>query len=123
MSAAQVNVEHMFEYWYASRPTPESAAPLGRVREAARAEAQAAARRLVAIGELLVLRCRATTRRKTGPSASPPNADTTATLAWLGMPNTRPTSDLHHPAAMMPPRRSNGPQSECLPHSQLGLRL
>lgn len=73
MSAAQVNVEHMFEYWYASRPTPESAAPLGRVREAARAEAQAAARRLVAIGELLVLRCRETTRRKTGPSASPPN--------------------------------------------------
>ena len=72
MSAAQVNVEHMFEYWYASRPTPESAAPLGRVREAARAEAQAAARRLVAIGELLVLRCRETTRRKTGPSASPP---------------------------------------------------
>ena len=48
----------MFEYWYASRPTPESAALLGRVREAARAEAQAAAGRLVAIGELLVLRCR-----------------------------------------------------------------
>jgi hypothetical protein len=48
----------MFEYYYASRPTPESAALLDRVREAARTEAQAAARRLVAIGELFVLRCR-----------------------------------------------------------------
>jgi hypothetical protein len=48
----------MFEYWYASRPTPESAALLDRVRDAARAEAQAAAQRLVAIGELYVLRCR-----------------------------------------------------------------
>jgi hypothetical protein len=48
----------MFEYWYASQPTPESAVLLDRVREAARTEAQAAARRLVAIGELLVLRCR-----------------------------------------------------------------
>src|SRR5246127_2175864 len=48
----------MFEYWHASQPTPESAVLLDRVREAARTEAQAAARRLVAIGELLVLRCR-----------------------------------------------------------------
>ncbi|HWT48228.1 MAG TPA: DUF222 domain-containing protein, partial [Mycobacterium sp.] len=48
----------MFEYWYASRPTPESAALLDRVRDAARTEAQAAAQRLVAIGELFVLRCR-----------------------------------------------------------------
>jgi hypothetical protein len=48
----------MFEYYYASRPTPESAVLLGRVREAGRAEAQAAAERLVAVGELFVLRCR-----------------------------------------------------------------
>ncbi len=48
----------MFEYWYASRPTPESAVLLDRVGEAARTEAQAAAQRLVAIGELLVVRCR-----------------------------------------------------------------
>ncbi|HWF27450.1 MAG TPA: HNH endonuclease signature motif containing protein [Mycobacterium sp.] len=48
----------MFEYWYASRPTPESAALLDRVRYAARTEARAAAQRLVAIGELFVLRCR-----------------------------------------------------------------
>ena len=48
----------MFEYWYASRPTPESAALLDRVREAARREAQAAAQRLVAVGELLMVRCR-----------------------------------------------------------------
>jgi Domain of unknown function (DUF222) len=50
--------ERMFEYWYASRPTPESAALLDRVRDAGRAEAQAAADRLVAVGELFVLRCR-----------------------------------------------------------------
>jgi hypothetical protein len=48
----------MFESWYASRPSPESAALLDRVREAGRSEAQAAARRLVAVGELFVLRCR-----------------------------------------------------------------
>ena len=48
----------MFEYYYASRPTPESAALLDRVREAGRTEARAAAARLVAVGELLVLRCR-----------------------------------------------------------------
>jgi hypothetical protein len=48
----------MFEYWYASRPTPESAVLLDRVRDAARTEARAAAQRLVAVGELLVLRCR-----------------------------------------------------------------
>lgn len=48
----------MFEWWYASRETPESAALLDRVREAGRAEARAAAERLVAAGELLVLRCR-----------------------------------------------------------------
>jgi hypothetical protein len=48
----------MFESWYASRSTPESTALLGRVRDAARSEAQAAAERLLAIGELFVLRCR-----------------------------------------------------------------
>ena len=48
----------MFESWYASRPTPASAALLDRIREAGRSEARAAARRLVAIGELFVLRLR-----------------------------------------------------------------
>jgi Domain of unknown function (DUF222) len=48
----------MFEYYYASRSTPESAALLDRVCEAGRAEACAAAERLVAVGELFVLRCR-----------------------------------------------------------------
>jgi hypothetical protein len=48
----------MFEYWYASRPTPESSVLLDRVRDAGRTEAQAAAERLVAIAELFVLRCR-----------------------------------------------------------------
>ncbi|WP_242661351.1 DUF222 domain-containing protein, partial [Mycobacterium mantenii] len=48
----------MFEWWYASRPSPESSALLDRVREAGRAEARAAADRLVAAGELLVLCCR-----------------------------------------------------------------
>ncbi|OBI45770.1 HNH endonuclease signature motif containing protein [Mycobacterium colombiense] len=51
-------IELMFEWWYASRETPESSALLDRVREAGRAEARAAAERLVAAGELLVLRCR-----------------------------------------------------------------
>ena len=53
-------LEHMFEYLEASRSTPESAVLLDRVREAGRAEARAAAARLVAVGELLMLRCRAT---------------------------------------------------------------
>ncbi|BBY00663.1 HNH endonuclease signature motif containing protein [Mycobacterium seoulense] len=53
----------MFEYAYASRSTPESAAVLARVREAGRAEARAAAERLVAVGDLLVLRCRDTGER------------------------------------------------------------
>lgn len=48
----------MFEHWYASRPTKESAALLERISDAGRAEAQAAAQRLVDIGELFVLRCR-----------------------------------------------------------------
>ena len=48
----------MFEPWYASRPTPASAALLDRIGEAGRSEARAAARRLVAIGELFVLRLR-----------------------------------------------------------------
>ncbi|WP_082946030.1 HNH endonuclease signature motif containing protein, partial [Mycobacterium sp. E1747] len=48
----------MFEYSLASRCTPESSALLGRMREAGRAEARAAAERLVAVGDLLVLRCR-----------------------------------------------------------------
>ncbi|CAM3937104.1 HNH endonuclease signature motif containing protein [Mycobacterium senriense] len=51
-------IERMFEWWLASRETPESAVLLDRVREAGRAEARAAAERLVAAGELLVLRCR-----------------------------------------------------------------
>ncbi len=58
MSWGPAILEHMFEYVYASLPTPESAALVGRVREAGRAEARAAAERLVAVGELLVLRCR-----------------------------------------------------------------
>ncbi|MGE2813584.1 HNH endonuclease signature motif containing protein [Mycobacterium heidelbergense] len=53
----------MFEYVEASRPTPESTVLLDRVREAGRAEARAAAERLVAVGELLMLRCRATGER------------------------------------------------------------
>jgi len=48
----------MFERWYAARPTPESAALLDRIGEAGRSEAQAAARRLVAVGELFALRLR-----------------------------------------------------------------
>lgn len=48
----------MFEWWSALRRTPESDALLDRVSEAGRSEAQAAARRLVAVGELFVLRCR-----------------------------------------------------------------
>ncbi|WP_082978854.1 HNH endonuclease signature motif containing protein [Mycobacterium sp. 1081908.1] len=48
----------MFEYLLASQATPESAALLDRVREAGRSEARAAAERLVAVGELLVVRCR-----------------------------------------------------------------
>ena len=48
----------MFELWYASRATPESAALLDQIGEAGRAEAQAAARRLVAIGDLYLLRLR-----------------------------------------------------------------
>ncbi|MGV0046445.1 HNH endonuclease signature motif containing protein [Mycobacterium colombiense] len=51
-------IERMFEWWYASRETSESAALLDRAREAGCAEARAAAERLVAAGELLVLRCR-----------------------------------------------------------------
>ncbi len=48
----------MFERWYASRPSPESAALLDRIGAAGRAESQAAARRLVAVGELYALRLR-----------------------------------------------------------------
>ncbi|OBH22410.1 hypothetical protein A5692_07085 [Mycobacterium sp. E342] len=48
----------MFEYAAAARSTPESAALLARVRDAGRAEARAAAERLAAVGDLLVLRCR-----------------------------------------------------------------
>jgi hypothetical protein len=48
----------MFEYYYASLSTPESAAVLDRIREAGRSEAQAAARRLVAVGELFMVRLR-----------------------------------------------------------------
>src|SRR5437588_4911678 len=48
----------MFELYYASRPTTESAALLDRIREAGRSEAQAAARRLVVVGELFMVRLR-----------------------------------------------------------------
>jgi hypothetical protein len=48
----------MFELYYASRPTPESAALLDRIREAGRSEAQAAARRLVVVAELFIARLR-----------------------------------------------------------------
>ncbi|WP_343571711.1 HNH endonuclease signature motif containing protein [Mycobacterium sp.] len=48
----------MFDYWYASRPTPESVALLDQISEAGRAEARAAAERLVAVGELFVVRLR-----------------------------------------------------------------
>jgi hypothetical protein len=48
----------MFESYYASRPTPESAALLDRIGEAGRSEAQAAARRLVAVGDLFIVRLR-----------------------------------------------------------------
>ncbi|OBI23828.1 hypothetical protein A5711_10020 [Mycobacterium sp. E2238] len=48
----------MFEYALASRSTPESAVLLARVRAAGRAEARAAAERLGAVADLLVLRCR-----------------------------------------------------------------
>ncbi len=58
MSGAGDIIERMFEYALASRPTPESTALLDRVGEAGRAEARAAAERLVAVGELLVVRCR-----------------------------------------------------------------
>ncbi len=58
MSVGVSRLAHMFEYALASRPAPESAALLNRVREAGRAESRAAAERLLAVGELLVLRCR-----------------------------------------------------------------
>jgi hypothetical protein len=58
LSVAVTIIECMFEYWYASRPTPESAVLLDRMRESRRAEARAGAERLVAVGELLMLRCR-----------------------------------------------------------------
>src|ERR1700754_1737878 len=48
----------MFEKWYASRPTPESAALLDRIGQAGRAESQAAARRLGAVGGVYMLRWR-----------------------------------------------------------------
>ena len=48
----------MFEFLLASQPTPESTVLLDRLRETRRTEAQAAAARLVAVGDLLRLRCR-----------------------------------------------------------------
>jgi hypothetical protein len=48
----------MFEHALASQSTPESAALLERIGEASRAEARAAAERLAAVGELLLVRCR-----------------------------------------------------------------
>jgi hypothetical protein len=48
----------MFERWYASLTSPESTALIDRISEAGRAESQAAARRLVAVGELYALRLR-----------------------------------------------------------------
>ncbi|OBJ41008.1 hypothetical protein A5620_14915 [Mycobacterium colombiense] len=49
-------IEHMFEWWYASRPTPESAALLDRIGAVSRVENRAAAEQLVAIGELFSYR-------------------------------------------------------------------
>ena len=46
----------MFERWYASRPTPESAALVDRICAAARAENRAAAEQLVVIGQLFAYR-------------------------------------------------------------------
>ncbi|WP_231119920.1 HNH endonuclease signature motif containing protein [Mycobacterium colombiense] len=46
----------MFEWWYASRPTPESAALLDRIGAVSRVENRAAAEQLVAIGELFSYR-------------------------------------------------------------------
>ncbi len=57
----------MFESWYASRATPESAALLERIREAGRWEARAAAERLVAVGELFVSRLRDSGERADWP--------------------------------------------------------
>ena len=54
----------MFEYFIASRPSRESAALLERISDAGRVEAQAAAQRLVDIGELFVLRCRESGERQ-----------------------------------------------------------
>jgi len=58
LSGGATSIEYMFEYVLASQATPESAALLDRVSDASRREAQAAAERLVAVGELLVVRCR-----------------------------------------------------------------
>src|SRR6185312_314231 len=57
----------MFESWYASRPTPESAGLLDRIRDAGRVEAQAAAERLVAVGELFAVRLRDSGERADWP--------------------------------------------------------
>ncbi|MGO9152394.1 HNH endonuclease signature motif containing protein [Mycobacterium sp.] len=46
----------MFDQWYASRPTPESAALVDRLCAAARAENRAAAEQLVVIGQLFAYR-------------------------------------------------------------------
>jgi hypothetical protein len=46
----------MFDQWYASRPTPESAALVDRLYAAARAENRAAAEQLVVIGQLFAYR-------------------------------------------------------------------
>ncbi|OBJ07309.1 HNH endonuclease signature motif containing protein [Mycobacterium colombiense] len=46
----------MFEWWYASRPTPESAALLDRIGAVSRVENRAAAEQLAAIGELFSYR-------------------------------------------------------------------
>ena len=58
LSVEMCTIEHMFEHWYASRPTTQSAALIDRISEAGRSESQAAARRLVAVGELFALRLR-----------------------------------------------------------------
>jgi hypothetical protein len=56
MSEGHGIVECMFDRWYASRPTPESAAFVDRLCAAARAENRAAAEQLEVIGQLFAYR-------------------------------------------------------------------
>jgi hypothetical protein len=56
MSERRDILEHMFDRRHATRPAPESAAWVERLRAAARAENRAAAEQLVVIGQLFALR-------------------------------------------------------------------